>query len=135
MNKASRHFDDLTCSRRAPGIAALLSLFVRVRAIANAFAAAPRLEGQAAEVGALAGAVRTELERRSCSLPPAGRTRRRPAWAARGARADEQPQPDKPSTDDVGQIRSEGTVIHQMTFRAPACLATRVHARLPSLGS
>lgn len=81
LNKAPRHFDDLTCSRRPPSVAALLSLFVRVRAIADAFAAAPGLHAEASEMDALAGAVWAELERRCVSLLPARRPR--PASARR----------------------------------------------------
>ena len=85
LNKAPRHFDDLTCSRRAPSVAALLSLFVRTKAIADALAAVPSLAAQACEMAALASAVWAELEGRSCALLPASRKRRCPARAAEGA--------------------------------------------------
>ncbi len=70
LNKARRHYDDLICSGRAPSVAALLSLFVRLRAIADAFSAVPSLAAQASEMTALAGTIWAELERRSCALLP-----------------------------------------------------------------
>lgn len=75
LNKGPRYFDHLVCSRRRPAVDALLSLFVRTRAIADAFGAAPSLAAPAAEMAALADAVWAELERRCCSLLPAKRTR------------------------------------------------------------
>ena len=75
LNKAPRHDDDLVCSGRAPSVAVLPSLFVRVRAIANAFAGSPSVAMHAAELDGIAGRIWSELERRCCSLLP-GRDRR-----------------------------------------------------------
>ncbi len=87
LNKGSRYFDHLICSRRAPAVDALLSLFIRTRAIADAFAATPSLAAQASKIAALASTVWMELERRSCALLPASRKRPSPARAAQGQRA------------------------------------------------
>ncbi len=75
LNKSARHYDDLVCSGRAPSVAVLLSLFVRVRAIADAFAGSPSVAMHAAELDGVAGRIWSELERRCCSLLP-GRDRR-----------------------------------------------------------
>ena len=75
LNKAPRHYDDLVCSGRAPSVAALLSLFVRIRAVADAFAGSPSVAMHATELDGIAGRVWSELERRCCSLLP-GRDRR-----------------------------------------------------------
>ncbi len=70
LGKRPRHFDDLVCSRRAPSVAALLSLFMRTKAIADAFSAVPSLSAQASDMAALASTIWAELERRSCALLP-----------------------------------------------------------------
>ncbi len=85
LGKRPRHFDDLVCSRRAPSLAALLSLFMRTKAIADAFAAAPSLPTQASEMATLASAIWAELERRSCVLLPA-RAKRPAAAGGRSGR-------------------------------------------------
>ncbi len=87
LNKAPRHYDDLICSGRAPSVAVLMSLFVRTKAIADAFAARPSLAAQASEMTTLAGTIWAELERRSCALLPASRKRPSPAAAAQGPHA------------------------------------------------
>ncbi len=87
LNKGPRYFDDLTCSRRAPSVAALLSLFVRFRAIADACTANPSLAAQASEVAAQASKVWVELERRSCSLLPTKRRRPAPIRVVEGSGA------------------------------------------------
>ena len=89
LNKSPRYLSDLTCSRRDPSIAVLLSLFVRVKAIADAFGAVPKLAAQASEIGALAAVVWAELERRTCSLLPPRRTRHHLVGHAHAARAAE----------------------------------------------
>lgn len=78
LNKAPRYYDDLICSQQAPSVAALLSLYMRVKAIAHAFAENPSLTAQATEMARLACAVWVELEKRSCSLLPARRARPAP---------------------------------------------------------
>ena len=70
LNKAPRHYDDLICSGRAPSVAALLSLFVRVRAIADAFAGSPSVAMHATELDGIAVRIWSELERRCCCLLP-----------------------------------------------------------------
>jgi len=75
LNKGARYYDHLICSRKPPSVAALLSLFIRVKAIADAFAAHPSLSHEAIEMAALADRLWTELERRCCSLLPSGRKR------------------------------------------------------------
>jgi hypothetical protein len=79
LNRGRRYYDHLICSRRPPAADALLSLFVRAKAIAEAFAADPSLAAQATEITAMANAAWVELERRSCSLLPASRKRPAPA--------------------------------------------------------
>ncbi len=90
LNKSARHYDDLVCSGRAPSVAVLLSLFVRVRAIADAFAGSPAVAMHATELDGIAVRIWSELERRCCSLLP-GRNRRtgttRPANRPHGAAA------------------------------------------------
>ena len=85
LGKRPRHFDDLVCSRRAPSVAALLSLFMRTKAIADAFAAVPSLATQASEMATLASAIWAELERRSCALLPARAKRPAAAGGRSGA--------------------------------------------------
>jgi hypothetical protein len=75
LNMGRRYFDDLTCSQRVPSVTALLSLYMRTEAIADAFAANPALTAQACEMATLAHSVWNELEGRSCSLLPARRKR------------------------------------------------------------
>ena len=75
LNKAPRHFDDLICSGRAPSVAALLSLFVRTKAVADALAGSPSVAMHATELDGIAVRIWSELERRCCSLLP-GRDRR-----------------------------------------------------------
>ena len=87
LNKGARYYDHLICSRQRPAVAALLSLFIRSSAIANAFAARPSLASEASEMAALAEALWAELERRSCSLLPASRKRPAPARVVEGGRA------------------------------------------------
>jgi hypothetical protein len=87
MNKGARYYDHLICSRKPPAIAALLSLFVRLRAISEAFAATPSLTTQASELSALSSAIWEEMERRSCALLPANRSRPSPTKVIQGKRA------------------------------------------------
>lgn len=75
LNKAPRYFDDLICSQRAPGVAALLSLHMRMRAIADAFASNPSIAMHAEELDGVAGRIWLELERRCCSLLPSRKHR------------------------------------------------------------
>ncbi len=77
LNKGARYYDHLICSRKPPAVAALVSLFIRSKAIADAFAAHPSLLHEAAEMAAVAHGIWTELERRCCSLLP--ERRKRPA--------------------------------------------------------
>lgn len=87
LNKAPRYFDDLICSRRAPGVAALLSLYVRVRAVAGAFAGKPSIAMHAEELEGIAHRLWSELERRSCTLLPVVRKRPAPARVIKGVQA------------------------------------------------
>ena len=75
LNKGARYYDHLICSRKPPSVAALLSLFIRVKAIADAFAAHPSLSHEAVEMATVAHGIWTELEWRCCSLLPSGRKR------------------------------------------------------------
>jgi hypothetical protein len=70
LNKRPRYYDDLICSQRPPSVAALLSLYVRVRAIADAFADKPSIAMHATELDGIARRIWLELERRCCSLLP-----------------------------------------------------------------
>jgi hypothetical protein len=70
LNKRPRYYDDLVCSQRPPSVAALLSLYVRVRAIADAFAGRPPIATHAEELNGIARRTWLELERRCCSLLP-----------------------------------------------------------------
>jgi hypothetical protein len=84
LNKGSRYYDHLICSRRMPAATALLSLYVRVSAIADAFATKPSLMMEAGQMKGLARVVWLELERRSCALLPARRRRPAPTRVIQG---------------------------------------------------
>ncbi len=75
LNKGARYYDHLICSRKPPAVAALVSLFIRSKAIADTFTAHPSLSHEAAEMAAVAHGIWTEVERRCCSLLPARRKR------------------------------------------------------------
>jgi site-specific recombinase len=84
LNKGARYYDHLICSRKPPAVAALLSLFVRINAIAKAFMANPSLTARASDMAKLARAIWAELEQRSCALLPANRKRPAPVRAVQG---------------------------------------------------
>ncbi|WP_144404575.1 DUF6626 family protein [Belnapia sp. F-4-1] len=68
LNKGPRYYDHLVCSRTEPSISALVSLFIRIRAIADGFVRVQA--GPAAEMETLAGALWTEIARRCCAVLP-----------------------------------------------------------------
>jgi hypothetical protein len=84
LNMGPRYYDHLICSRRAPAATALLSLYVRVSAIADAFAAKPSLMMEVGQMKGLARVVWLELEQRSCALLPARRRRPAPTRVIQG---------------------------------------------------
>ncbi|TDH63304.1 hypothetical protein E2C06_08010 [Dankookia rubra] len=77
LNMGARYYDHIICSRRPASFAALLSLFVRVKAVADGSTTV-----QASEMDALASAIWAELEGRSCALLPARRKKSFPAGPA-----------------------------------------------------
>ena len=85
LNKGSRYYDHLICSRKQPAVASLLALYMRVNAIATALATSSGSNSHAAELNDLASAIWMELERRSCALLPANRKRPAPARVTQGA--------------------------------------------------
>jgi hypothetical protein len=88
LNMSALYYDHLICSRRPAALNALLSLFMRVKAVSDAFATKPHLAPQSAELAALASAIWAELEWRSCSLLARGsRGGAMPARAVLAARA------------------------------------------------
>ncbi len=84
LGRGQRYLADLTCSGRPVAVGALLSLFIRINAIADAFAATPSLSRQATELRELAAAIWAELERRTCALLPARRIRPAPSRVLQG---------------------------------------------------
>jgi hypothetical protein len=76
LSKAPRYYDDLICSKRPPSVAALVSLFMRFQAIADAYSGSPSVAMQAMELNSIARRIWIELERRCCSLLPDHKRRR-----------------------------------------------------------
>ena len=86
LNKGPRYYDHLLCSRQTPAIAAMMSLFVRVSAIADALTASPALTMHAAEISELVSAIWEELKRSSCGVLPLSRVRPFPTRVIQGGR-------------------------------------------------
>jgi hypothetical protein len=84
LGRGERYLADLMCSGRPVAVGALLSLFIRISAIADAFAATPSLSKQATELRELAAGIWAELELRTCALLPAGRKRPAPTRVVQG---------------------------------------------------
>ena len=83
LSKAPRYYGDLICSKRPPSVAALLSLFMRFQAIADAYRGNPSVAIHAIELDRIKHQIWMELEQRCCSLLP--RRKHCPA-ASRAAR-------------------------------------------------
>ena len=78
LNKGPRYFDDLRCSDWQPSVSALVSLSVRLRAIADTCGHGVVMEHREGELRAMAGVVWLEIEERSCALLTAKQRRRAP---------------------------------------------------------